>query len=180
VVGERASELATEGGGFDQGAPPTEGSMTRLALRNAPAPPPRRGHYSDDGRSWIDDVRQGTFTLTDGADMLVVELEEAGGSTFVGSLMATLATQSGQAYYRFIGRARSADRRWPEYAVIGGTFAAPHAFLSLPIPPDEAWAPEMDARLAELRAELVAEGWILAGRGEHPWAYRYTRPWIDL
>jgi hypothetical protein len=118
--------------------------------------------------------------LTDGADSLEIELEEAGGGSLVGSLVATLSAQQGHGWYRFLGRARSADPRWPEYAIIGGTFAAPRASLSLPIPPDDAWAPDMDARLAELRAELVAEGWLLSGRGEQPWAYRYTRPWIDL
>jgi hypothetical protein len=154
--------------------------MTSMGLRHAPVPPPRRGHYSEDGRSWIDDIRHAAFVLTDGADTLEIELEDAGGGSFVGSLVATLSAQQGHAWYRFIGRARSADRRWPEYVIMGGTFAAPRAAFSRPIPPDDAWAPDMEARLTELRDELVAEGWLLAGRGEHPWSFRYTRPWIDL
>jgi hypothetical protein len=115
-----------------------------------------------------------------GVDTLEIELEDVAGRTIIGSLVAILSAQDGMAWYRFVGHARSTDHRWREYVVIGGTFGAPRAFLSASIEPDVAWAPEMDARLAELRAELTAEGWLLAGKGEQAWSYNYTRPWVEI
>lgn len=154
--------------------------MTRLGLWHAPSPPSRRGRYSADGRSWCDELRQRDYPLLNGTDTLEIELEEAGGHSVLGKLVVALTAQQGQVYYRFMGRAHSADARWPEYIVVGGPFAASRAFLSTPVPPKETWAPEVRARLKELRRELKAAGWLLAGHGEYPWSYRYTRPWVEL
>lgn len=147
-----------------------------LGPRRSPSPPHRRGYYAEDGRSWIDVSRGRTYRLLQDADTLEIELEEAGGHTFWGSVVATLAAPPGHGLYRFVARAHSPDARWPAYAVVGGTFASPRSLPEGAIAPREEWAPDMVVRLAELREELSAEGWLLAGHGEQPWSYRYVRP----
>jgi hypothetical protein len=55
---------------------------------------------------------------------------------------------------------------------------AARAFLA-DIPPQEAWSPGMTESLTALRGEPAEHGWILTGRGNDPWSYRYVRPCID-
>jgi len=37
----------------------------------------------------------------------------------------------------------------------------------------------MTESLSALRGDLADHGWILTGRGNEPWSYRYIRPCID-
>jgi hypothetical protein len=151
--------------------------MTRR--KRSPERPPRgTGHYSTDGGAWWDDARARWFRTTDRDDVLEIEVEDVAGRSLLSSLVTTLVNQNGAGYYRFVGRARSADQRWPTYSIPGGTFA-----LVRQLPDDlEVNGPRSgDAvdRLAEMRRQLAGEGWRPAGRGEHWWSYRYTRPDLD-
>ena len=54
------------------------------------------------------------------------------------------------------------------------TFPAPRTLGTLP--PQEAWAPGMTKSLQDLRREIENDGWVEAGRGTDPWAFRYGHP----
>ena len=99
---------------------------------------------------------------------LQIELEDMVGTSWWAGVAATLASQSGNAYLRFVGRV-DGHRRYK-----GATFPAPRTLGTLP--PQEAWAPEMTKNLRELRREIENEGWVEAGRGAEPWAFKYERP----
>ena len=124
--------------------------MAKRNTQRETRPPQRRGHYSEDGRSWWDEGSGRWFPLTDDQDTLEIELEDVGGTSMVASLLTTLGSQFGNAYYRFVGRAHSADPRWPTYAIPGKTFPAPRAFLTN-LPPWNEWAEGMTQALTELR-----------------------------
>ena len=66
---------------------------------------------------------------------LQIELEDMAGTSWWAGVAATLASQSGNAYLRFVGRV-DGHRRYK-----GATFPAPRTLGTLP--PQEAWAPEM-------------------------------------
>jgi len=101
------------------------------------------------------------------ASGLQVELEDAGGTRWWKGLLATLSSQYGNAYRRFVGRVDGQVR----YASF--TFAVPPTWGE--IPPREQWAPEMTGALQELRRDLEKDGWVEVGRGDQPWALRYER-----
>lgn len=60
------------------------------------------------------------------------------------------------------------------------TFSAPYSWGHLPLGrtmlPRNEWAPGMDEALEGLRAEVVADGWVLVGHGEQAWQDHYQRP----
>ena len=99
---------------------------------------------------------------------LQIELEDLAGTSRWASTLATLASQSGNAYLRFVGRV-DGHRRYK-----GATFPAPRTLGTLP--PQEAWAPGMSESLQELRREIENDGWVETGRGDEPWTFRYERP----
>ena len=153
--------------------------MTKRRTQPDVGPRWGRGHYSEDGGSWWDDSSRRWFPLTDAQDTLEIELEDAGGTSPLASLLATLGSQFGNAYHRFVGRAHSPDSRWPTYAIVGKTFPAPRAFLA-DLPPQDQWAQGMTQALNELREELLSQGWRPVGKGTHPWSFTYVRPGLDL
>jgi hypothetical protein len=87
-------------------------------------PPRGPGHYAQDGCWWWDDDQQRWFRLTDQEDVLEIQAEDVGGISLAASLLTTLSSQYGNGYFRFVARARSADPRWPTYAMAGATFPA--------------------------------------------------------
>ena len=99
---------------------------------------------------------------------LQIELEDMAGTSWWAGVLATLASQSGNAFLRFVGRI-DGDRRYT-----GATFPAPRTLSTLP--PQEAWAPRMTYSLQDLRREIENDGWVEAGRGAEPWALKYERP----
>ena len=153
--------------------------MTKRNKRREARPPRGQGQYSEDGRFWWDEAFSRWFLVTDALDTLQIELEDAGGTSMVASLLATLGSQCGNAYHRFVGRAHSAEPRWPTYAIVGRTFPSPRAFLA-DLPPQDAWAEGMTQALNELREELLAQGWRPVGQGAHPCSFTYVRPGLDL
>jgi hypothetical protein len=99
---------------------------------------------------------------------LQIELEDLAGTSWWAGALATLASQSGNAYLRFVGLV-DGHRQYK-----GATFPAPRTLGTLP--PQEAWAPGMTRSLQDLRREIQNDGWVEAGRGTEPWAFTYERP----
>jgi hypothetical protein len=105
---------------------------------------------------------------------LEIVLEDAGARSWLAALLATLASQHGNAFMRFVAQSDRADGVAPRVVAKGGTFARPR---SVPddVPPDESYCPGMTATLDDLRARLEKDGWQPSGRGAHPWSYRYEK-----
>ena len=40
---------------------------------------------------------------------------------------------------------------------------------------ERAWAPGLEASLAQLRGEIARDGWLETGRGTQPWELTFTR-----
>jgi|SRR5450631_3765709 len=99
---------------------------------------------------------------------LQIRLEDVGGTSWWAGLIATLGSQSGNAYMRFFGSVHG-DRRYK-----GSTFPSPRTFGTLP--PQEEWAPGMTQSLERLRRDIEHDGWVQVGRGAQPWAFQYQRP----
>lgn len=149
--------------------------MTRFITQQAAQPERGRGHYSADRRRWWDDSEQQWFELDETrSDTAVIALEDAGGESWVSSILATLGAQERNGHFRFVGIADSADSRWPAYRIPGDTFPAASGFLA-EVPPEENWSPGMTRSLLNLKAELMSEGWLPVGQGDQPWATRYRR-----
>ena len=110
----------------------------------------------------------GESSGTGDAETLTVKLEDAGGTSWWASLLATLSSQYGNAYKRFVGRV-DGERRY-----VGPTFPVPRTWGD--IPPQEAWAPEMNRSLAEVLRHIEDDHWVQTGKGQQPWEFRFTRP----
>jgi hypothetical protein len=93
--------------------------------------------------------------------------EDIAGTSWWAGALATLASQSGNAYLRFVGRV-DGHRRYK-----GATFPAPRTLGALPS--KEAWAPGMTKSLQDLRRDIENDGWVEIGLGTEPWAFRYER-----
>jgi hypothetical protein len=139
-------------------------------------PPRGPGHYSEDGRWWWDDDQGRWFRTTSQEDE--IEAEDVGGASLAASLLTTLSTQHGNAYFRFVARAHSADPRWPTYAQAGATFPTTRPSLD-DVAAQGAWLETQRERFDELHRQLVQEGWRPAGRGAHRWSATNTHPAID-
>ena len=153
--------------------------MTRWRGKYLDTGPPRGpGHYAEDGRWWWDDGQARWFRTTGQEDVLEIEAEDVGGLSLAASLLTTLSSQYGNGYFRFVARARSADLRWPTYAMAGATFPATRPSLE-DVGAQGAWLDTQRERLDELHQQLVAEGWRPAGHGAHWWSAVYKRPDLD-
>ena len=100
--------------------------------------------------------------------ILRICLEEVGARHWWVALFATLSSQSGNAYMRFVGVVEGD----PEY--VSATFPVPRTLGT--IPPEEAWAPDMTKSLEDLRERIESDGWRLVHRGEQPWELTYQSP----
>ncbi|MGY3555526.1 hypothetical protein [Williamsia sp. R60] len=105
--------------------------------------------------------------MTSEYSTLVVGLEEVGARRWWAALLATLASQSGNAYMRFVGVVDGKQ----EY--FSATFPVPRTWGS--IPPQEAWAPGMTQALSDLQKQLHSDGWQLRETQDDPWRSVYTR-----
>jgi hypothetical protein len=141
-------------------------------------PPRGPGHASQDGYRWWDDPPQQWFRVTDQEDVLEVEAEDVGGISLAASLLTTLSSQHGNGYLRFVGRAPSADPRWPTSAMAGATFPAARPSLE-DVGAQGAWLETQRERFQELHRQLLAEGWRPAGHGAPWWSASDRRPAID-
>jgi len=89
-------------------------------------------------------------TITIQRPTLQIELEDMAGTSRWAGVLATLASQSGNAYMRFVGRV-DGHRHYK-----GATFPAPRTLGTLP--PQEAWAPGMTKSLQDLLRGWLGEG----------------------
>lgn len=106
---------------------------------------------------------------------LEIEMEDAASTSWLAALLATLSSQNGTAFMRFVARAPGPPGEPPRIVLRAGPFPRPR---SLPddVSPDESSCPGMTAALDDLRERLERDGWEPAGRGEQAWSYRYARP----
>jgi hypothetical protein len=118
---------------------------TTRSERDTAGPQHGPGHYSPDGRQWFDDAGQRWLPVRDEQDEFVVELEDVNAASRWASALATLGSQFGNAYSRFVGHATSSDPRWPEYRITSSAFPRVRG-LPDGMTPKEAWAPGMAER----------------------------------
>lgn len=156
---------------------PFEGDTMKLRLVGNRSSVPRRGHYSGDRTRWYDESRHRWYPVTDERETVEIELEDVGGTSWFAGLGTTLG-YGGAASVRFVGRVTGPDGCDTSEVVKGAPFMR---LRSIPddLPPEEAWAPDMNNALVQLQRRLQEDGWLPAGKGERPWAYRYSRPLVD-
>ena len=94
-------------------------------------------------------------------------------------MFQTLAGGWPTLYYRFVGRARSADPGWPEYSIIGGTFPVIRWQSLDDVQGQGAWVDTIAECFDDLNQQLHREGWPPAGHGAHWWSAVYRRPSLD-
>jgi hypothetical protein len=107
---------------------------------------------------------------------LTVEVEDAGHTSLLGSLVTTLSGQQGTQVSRFV--ARTTDTREPATVVaISATFpVGPLALIDgQGAAPDGGWPDEARSALEELDAQLLADGWHSTATGPRWWDRSYAR-----
>jgi len=134
------------------------------------------GRYAPDRSAWYDERRGRWHPVLPEQESVQVELEDAGNRAWWARVLATLGTQNGQQYLRFVARAPGSGGTGRPVES-SSTFASPRWVHD--VPPEPEWAPGMSESLAELRRRLEDAGWVVEGRGETPWSYRYARPRVD-
>ena len=142
-------------------------------------PPGGPGHYSEDGAWWWDDDHDRWLRTTGQKDVLEIEAEDVSGVSPLWSMFQTLAGGWCTLYYRFVGRARSADPRWPTYSIKGATFPAIRGEPLDHLQGQGAWLDTIEKRFREMHQQLVRGGWRPTGHGAHWWPGVYRRPTLD-
>ena len=100
-------------------------------------------------------------------EKLTVALEDIGGTSWWASILTTLGSQYGSSQQRFVGQVDGKTRyKSPAF---------PAARSVTPVSPQEDWAPGMTAALAELKRELVRDGWVQVSDGRDLKALLYER-----
>lgn len=158
---------------------PREKDTMRLHRRHDESTARRLGHHAADCARCYDEAGDRWFPVSSHEqEMLEIELEDVGGTSWWVGLATTLG-YGGAACMRFVARAPGHDGHHSCDVVKGETFLRPR---SLPddLAPQESWSPGMNHSLHELRQHLQRDGWVVAGKGQQPWAYRYIRPAVDL
>jgi hypothetical protein len=100
-------------------------------------------------------------------ETLEIELEDAASSSWWARILYTLGSQYGRTQLRFVGKTDH------QRLYVSDTFPGPPLGAT---PPEEQWAPGMQASLDGLRRRIAKDGWSESGRGKKPWEFRYTRP----
>lgn len=102
-----------------------------------------------------------------GPATLHIELEDVGGTSWCAGVIATIASQSGKAYLRFVGIVNG-ERKYE-----GSTFLSPCPFGTFPA--KENWTAGVRRSLEQLLRDLEGDGWSRVGKGGEPWAYQFRR-----
>ncbi len=101
-------------------------------------------------------------------ETLRLQLEEVGARHWWAALLASLSSQSGNAYMRFVGVVDGRAR------YRGAAFPVPRLWGT--VPPQDQWAPGMDDSLAEIQHRIEGDGWRPVDHGAQPWEVTYQRP----
>lgn len=106
---------------------------------------------------------------------LTIEVEDAGHTSLLGSVLTTLSGQYGTQASRFV--ARSTDEGEASVVATSGSFpVAPLALVEGgDAAPEGGWPDEARDALDELEATLVADGWHRTDTGPRWWDRRYAR-----
>jgi hypothetical protein len=110
------------------------------------------------------------------ATHLVIEVEDAGHRSLLGSVLTTLSGQSGTQASRFVART-PATAGTPEVVATSSTFpVAPLALVDgQDAAADGGWPDEARDALEELDTTLVTDGWQRTSTGPRWWDRRYSR-----
>ncbi|MDQ0664096.1 hypothetical protein QFZ35_002594 [Arthrobacter ulcerisalmonis] len=100
-------------------------------------------------------------------EWLRIELEDAASSKWWARIFYTFGSQYGRTQLRFVGRTEDGRRLYTS-----DTFPGPPLN---PTPPEEAWAPGLEASLNQLRREISRDGWTETSRGVQPWELTFSR-----
>lgn len=100
-------------------------------------------------------------------ERLRIELEDAASRKWWARILYTLGSQYGRTQLRFVGMTPEGRRLYAS-----DTFPGPPLNAT---PPEEKWAPGLEASLTQLRGEIARDGWLETGRGTQPWELTFTR-----
>lgn len=100
-------------------------------------------------------------------ERLRMELEDAASQKWWARILYTLGSQYGRTQLRFVAKAEDGRRLYT-----GDTFPGPPLNRT---PPEEAWAPGLQASLSRLRQEITRDGWAETSRGAQPWELTFSR-----
>ncbi|WP_457950343.1 hypothetical protein ACTAQI_07040 [Pseudarthrobacter sp. alpha12b] len=100
-------------------------------------------------------------------ERLRIELEDAASRKWWARILYTLGSQYGRTQLQFVGRTVDGRRLYAS-----DTFPGPPLN---PTPPEEAWAPGMEASLSQLRQEIARDGWSETSHGAQPWELTFSR-----
>jgi hypothetical protein len=98
---------------------------------------------------------------------LRVELEDAASRKWWARILYTLGSQYGSTQFRFVGKADDGRRLY-----VSDTFPGPPLNRT---PPEEEWAPGLQASLSQLRRDIARDGWSETGHGTQPWDLTFSR-----
>ncbi|MFP5313704.1 MAG: hypothetical protein ACLGH7_15085 [Actinomycetes bacterium] len=105
--------------------------------------------------------------VTRAGEVLQIELEDAASRKWWMRILYTLGSQYGRTQLRFIARTEDGQRLYTS-----DTFPGPPLNRT---PPEEAWAPGLDASLDRLRSAIERDGWTETRRGLQPWELTVSR-----
>lgn len=100
-------------------------------------------------------------------ERLRIELEDAASRKWWARIFYTLGSQYGRTQLQFVGRTEDGTRLYAS-----DTFPGPPLDRT---PPEEAWAPGLEASLKQLRQEIARDGWQETGQGTQPWELTFSR-----
>ena len=100
-------------------------------------------------------------------ERLRIELEDAASRKWWARIFYTLGSQYGRTQLQFVGRTEDGTRLYAS-----DTFPGPPLNRT---PPEEAWAPGLEASLKKLRQEIARDGWHETSRGTQPWELTFSR-----
>jgi hypothetical protein len=107
---------------------------------------------------------------------LVIEVEDAGHRSLLGSVVTTLSGQHGTQASRFAARTAATGEPSTVVATSSSFPVVPLALMDgQDAAPDGGWPDEAAAALEELEATLVADGWRCTATGPRWWDRCYTR-----
>lgn len=110
-------------------------------------------------------INLGTRPPRDRDEVLEIEAEDVGGTSMVASLLTTLASQHGNAYFWFVARARDPGPPRPAAVLTSATFPATRPSMDDPAA-QGAWLAIQRERFDELHRQLVDQGWRPVGPGD--------------